>query len=123
MTKPLIKKAVRQQRKLKCAIVGPSGSGKTWTALTIAKGLSPNNKVLLLDTEQASASLYADEFDFDVIDCQNPSPEKYKMALQAAEENEYDVIILDSLSHAWEALLETHEKETLKDSSRNSFRA
>jgi len=60
----MFKKAVRSQAKLKLALTGPSGSGKTYSALQLAKGLG--GKVAVLDTENGSASLYSDSFEFDV---------------------------------------------------------
>jgi len=60
-------KATRKRVWLKLAITGPPGSGKTKSALRLATGLASRyegGKVCLLDTENESASLYADEFDF-----------------------------------------------------------
>jgi hypothetical protein len=63
-------------------------------------------RIVVIDTERGSASLYADKFDFDVVelpvDHRGFSPEVYVEAIQAMEKEGYDVIVLDSLSHAWE---------------------
>lgn len=94
------KKAERKQTKLKIAITGPSGSGKTYSALRLAKGLG--GKVAFIDTENGSASLYSDRFDFDVLEIEPPySNDKYLSALQSAVEAKYDVVIVDSLTHQW----------------------
>lgn len=95
-----IKKAVKSQVKLKLALTGPSGSGKTYSALALAKGLG--DKVLVVDTENGSASLYSDKFNFDVIELKPPyTTEMYREALALAVANKYDIVILDSISHAW----------------------
>ena len=96
-----IKKAQKEQVKLKIALAGPSGSGKTWSALELAKGLGAK-KILVLDTENGSAALYSDRTEFDTI--QLPPPYKTEFYIEAIGEaikGGYDVIILDSISHAW----------------------
>jgi energy-coupling factor transporter ATP-binding protein EcfA2 len=117
----MFKKAVRSQAKLKLAITGPSGSGKTYSALRLATGLGA--KIAVLDTENGSASLYSDKFEFDVVSIDPPfSVERYQDAIDAAEKAGYDVLILDSITHAWSGeggLLE--EKEKLDSRNRNSF--
>lgn len=104
-TAPIFKKAVRRQAKLRLAIEGPSGSGKTWTSLCIARGLvGPEGRIALIDTERGSAALYSDAHDFDVLELHdNFSPDRYHAAIRAAEGAGYDVIVIDSLSHSWEA--------------------
>lgn len=95
-------KAQRKQVKLKIAIAGPSGSGKTLSSLLIARGIG--KKIALIDTENGSASLYSDKVDFEYdTDVITPpfTPEKYILKIEEAEKAGYDVIIIDSLSHAW----------------------
>lgn len=96
-----IKKAVRHKLKARVALLGPAGSGKTYTALQIAQGLAPGGRYLVIDTECESASLYSDACDFDVLALDTHSPETYVAALQAAARERYDVVIVDSLTHAW----------------------
>jgi len=92
-------KAVKHESKLRLAIVGASGSGKTYSALSIATKLG---RTAVVDTESGSASKYADLFDFDVLELSAPfSPDKYIAAIAAAASAGYEVVILDSLSHAW----------------------
>ena len=91
--------AVRAQKKLRMALAGPSGSGKTFTALEIAKGLG--DKIALIDTERGSATLYGDKFHFDTLELEYFSVDSYIRAIDEASEAGYDVLIIDSLSHAW----------------------
>lgn len=94
------KKAERKQVKLKLAITGPTGSGKTYSALRLAAGMS--KKIAVIDTENGSASLYADKFQFDVLEILPPfSTEKYVEGINQAERAGYEVIVIDSLTHAW----------------------
>jgi hypothetical protein len=96
----MFKKASKKKSKLRLAIEGASGSGKTYSALVLAKGLG--KKMAVIDTEFGSASLYADKFDFDVLNLDPPySPERYIEAIKNAEEAGYDVCIIDSMSHEW----------------------
>lgn len=96
-------KATRKKSKARVALIGPSGSGKTFTALTIARALlAPGERMVLFDTERGSASKYAgDAFDFDVLELETFSPEKYVEALNDAKGENYPVVVIDSLSHAW----------------------
>lgn len=95
-----IRKAERFKSKLRLGIAGPSGAGKTMGALKLAKGLG--GKILMIDTERGSGDLYAHLFDYDIITLTPPyAPKNYVEAIQAGEKAGYDVIIIDSLSHAW----------------------
>jgi hypothetical protein len=96
------KKATKHQLKARMAIDGPSGSGKTYTALIAATALANGGKIAVIDTERGSASLYSDKFSFDVLELNTFSPLTYIEAIHAAEKSGYDVIVIDSLSHAWE---------------------
>lgn len=106
-----LRKATRQQVKLRLNISAPSGAGKTYSALRMAKGLCGNwEKVAVIDTENGSASLYSDLGDFNVIDLQPPyTPEKYTQALQACVEAGMEVVIIDSTTHEWACLIEENE--------------
>jgi hypothetical protein len=119
-------KAEKRQAKLRLALIGPSGSGKTFSALAVATGLANGGKIAVIDTEHASASLYADIFNFDVKTLDSFNPAKYVEAIQEAESAGYGVIIVDSLSHAWagtDGALEMHNEETVKSKSKNSYLA
>jgi hypothetical protein len=92
-------RAEKRQSKLRLGLVGPSGSGKTYSALAIAVGLG--KRVAVIDTERGSASLYADRFTFDKLELESFSPAKYVEAIHDAERAGYDVVVIDSLTHAW----------------------
>lgn len=117
--------AVKEEARLRLAIAGPSGSGKTYTSLSVALALG--KRVALVDTEHGSASKYADLFAFDVAAMHPPfHPEKFIKAIQAAGEAGYDVLILDSLSHAWNGdggLLDLVEEFAKRMKNPNSFAA
>jgi len=116
-------KAQRVTKKARIGICGAAGSGKTLSALKIACGLG--EKVALVDTENNSSVLYADRIDFDVLNIEPPFEiDKYIKAIHQAEAAGYDVLILDSISHAWAGeggLLDTQGK--LADGGMNSFTA
>lgn len=96
----MFKKAERKQSKLRLALTGASGSGKTTAALNIATGMG--GKIAVLDTENGSASLYADQFDFDVVNLTAPyTPERFIEVIGAAEKAGYDTLIIDSTTHEW----------------------
>ena len=113
--------AVRKQAKLKLAITGPAGSGKTFTALRIAHGLDRTHKPAVIDTEAGSASLYAGEFAFDVLTLRDHSPAGFIAAIRAAVKAGYPVVIVDSLSHEWMAVLNAVDEA--KARQRNQFTA
>jgi hypothetical protein len=118
-----VRRAERKQKKFKGAVVGVSGSGKTWTALELATGLKNGGRILLLDTERSSSTLYADRFDFDVVDLPDSEVKTYLQGIDLAVKNGYDSLVIDSLSHAWEYLLEEVENVQKRDRRRNSFTA
>lgn len=100
----MFKKATKSQIKIRLALSGASGSGKTYSALAIAQHLG--DSIALIDTEHGSASRYADRFTFDTCELNDHHPAKYIEAIKAAESAGYEVIIIDSLSHAWFSELE-----------------
>lgn len=97
------KKATKAKARLRAALFGPSGAGKTFTAASIATGLG--GRIAVIDTERGSASKYADRFEFDVLDLDRKTIADYIAAIDAAATAGYDVLIIDSLSHAWQELL------------------
>lgn len=120
-----IRKAERRQAKLRLALVGVAGCGKTTGAIKIAAGMG--GRIVVIDTERKSADLFAHLADFDVLQMEKPfSPEKYILAIQQCESAGYDIIIIDSLSHAWAGeggILEMHDKATQSSLSKNSYMA
>ncbi len=118
------KKATKKQAKLRLAFVGPAGSGKTYSALEVASHLG--ERIAVLDTERGSASKYADIFAFDALEPESFSPDTYVEAIRAAEEAGYDVLVIDSLSHAWmgkDGALELVDQAAKRSKSGNSFAA
>lgn len=98
----MFQRAQRKKAKLRLSIAGISGTGKTWSALEIASGMFPEGKIALLDSEAGRGELYGEEFVYDCAQISAPfSPKKYIDAIKNAEKNSYDVLIIDSLSHAW----------------------
>lgn len=103
-------KAVRSQRKLRAAFDGPAGAGKTFTSLRLAFALVAAGlakRVGVIDSEANSASLYAGEapdgkpWDFDVLELKKFGPDEYTAAINLGVKSGFDVLVVDSLSHAW----------------------
>lgn len=127
------KKAERKQVKIKLAIAAPSGGGKTYSALLIAKGLAKKpdgtyGKIALIDTENGSASLYAQVEgmpEYDTIEIHPPFlTDKYVQAINAAVRGGYSVLIIDSGSHQWNGeggIMDRMDKEKLANPSANHF--
>lgn len=96
----VFQKAERRKAKLKLALCGPSGSGKTYSALKIASGMG--GRIAFIDTENDSGQLYSGDFNYDIVSIAPPfSVDKYMGAIKSAETEGYDILIIDSLSHAW----------------------
>ncbi len=106
----ILQPAQRKRAKIKMALQGPSGSGKTYSALQVAFGLCEDwSKIAVVDTENHSADLYADLGSFSTINLTPPhTPERYVEALELCERAGMEVVILDSVTHEWENLLEYH---------------
>jgi hypothetical protein len=118
-------KATRKKSKLRLAVGGPSGSGKTTAALRIAKGLG--GRTAVIDTERGSASLYSDQFEFDVLNLDPPyAPEEFIKAIDAAETAGYEILIIDSATHEWDGsggCLEINEKLAAAKYKNNTWSA
>jgi hypothetical protein len=118
------KRATKLESRLRMAMIGPTGSGKTFSALSIASGLG--KRIAVIDTEHGSAAKYADRFgEYDTLELQSFAPASYVEALELAGREGYDVVIVDSLSHAWmgkDGALEQVDRAA-KRSSGNSFAA
>jgi hypothetical protein len=119
-----LRKAAREQAKIRLGYSGPSGAGKTLSALLTAYGIIGDwDKIALIDTENRSADLYSDfqvpgtRFvigQFQKLDIDAPySPERFIEAIHTCEDAGMKVIIIDSISHEWEGkggCLEIQEK-------------
>ncbi|POB12152.1 ATP-binding protein [Sulfobacillus sp. hq2] len=116
--------ATKQFSYLRLALIGPAGSGKTYSSLRIATALGA--RVAVIDSERGSASKYADEFAFDVLELETFAPHEYIEAIRAAVAGGYDVLIIDSLSHAWAGkggVLDMHDAATAQERGGNSYTA
>lgn len=130
MTKIVIKRATKTQSRGRIALVGPAGSGKTYTGLVWARAIAGDSgRILCVDTERGSASKYSGEEgigDFDVIELDTHEPATYVEALKLGAAEGYDVIVVDSLSHAWSGrggALEQVDRAAARSRSGNSFGA
>lgn len=104
-----VKQAERKNTKGRIVISAPSGSGKTSQSLWLAEELAgPEGSIGLIDTERGSAELYSklpgmkgDGTVFDHIDFGAPyAPLDLVECIEEFGPN-YDVLIIDSLSHFW----------------------
>jgi hypothetical protein len=110
-----LKKSERSKAKIKMALQAPSGAGKSYSALLLALGLTNGNlsKVAVIDTEAGSSNLYAHIGSYNVLNLESPhSPERYIDAIDLCIKSGMEVIILDSISHCWDFLLDYHASLT-----------
>lgn len=107
-----------QQARLKVGIYGPPGSGKTFTSLLWAEGLaaSRGKKVAYVDTERGTdwyaqevknRKVHPEAFAFDAI--YTKSLAETREAIMNADPEVYGVIVIDSISHLWDAAIEAYE--------------
>ena len=105
-----LQKASRKKAKIKMGLQGPSGSGKTYSSLLIAYGLCNDwSKIAVIDSENHSSELYSNLGAYNVLQITPPyTPEKYIEAIHVCEKAEMEVIIIDSITHEWEYIIEFH---------------
>ena len=106
-------KAKKEKVWTKVLLGGASGSGKSYSALRLATGLAKkaNSRIAAIDTEAGRIRYYANEFDFDDLQLEEPyTPQKYIDAINQAIDGGYKVLIIDSISHEWNYCVETHDK-------------
>lgn len=119
----MFKKAEPEQGFIKMSIYGPQGSGKTFTALLIAEGLAAHmrRRVAVVDTERGTdfyckevpkRSVHPAAFDFDAI--YTRSLLDTSEAIMGVDTNVHGVVILDSMSHMWDAAIGAYEGKTTK---------
>jgi hypothetical protein len=98
-----LQKATRKKSYLTLNLSGPSGAGKTMSALRMAFGITGNwSKIVVIDTENGSASLYSHLGGFNTLDLAPPfTPERYIEAMDTCLKAGMEVIIMDSSSHEW----------------------
>lgn len=114
----MFKKAKPLQARLKVSLYGPPGSGKTFTSLLVAEGLAAidGKRIAYVDTERGT-DFYAQQvdkrqvhpaaFDFDAIYTRSLS--EVIRATHALDPKVYGVIVIDSVSHLWDAAIAAFE--------------
>ena len=105
-----LQKASRKKASIKMSLQGPSGSGKTYSSLLLAYGLCNDwSKIAVIDSENHSSELYSNLGSYNVLQLSVPyTPEKYTQAIEACEKSGMQVIIIDSITHEWDYILEAH---------------
>jgi len=113
-------KAAAKQAKVKMALYGPAGSGKTFTAMLMAEGLAARDgkRVAFVDTERGTDFLtkqrpggpHPAPFDFDAI--YTRSIKDVLTAVRALDTEKYGVLVIDSVSHLWQAMIDAQESRT-----------
>lgn len=107
------RKAKAEQAAIKMGIYGPPGSGKTFTSLLIAEGLAKasGKRIAYVDTERgtdfyckaAPRTVHPEPFDFDAL--YTRSLTEVLSSVKSIKADEYGVIVLDSVTHLWEAAI------------------
>ena len=108
----MFRSAVRAGARLRLALDGPAGSGKTYTALRFAAALRARygGRIAVIDTEHGSARLYVGtvedghRWEWDAVELEHFAPSTYTAAMRAAAAAGYSVLVIDSLSHAWQGV-------------------
>lgn len=109
---PFFKKAKAEQAAVKMGLYGPSGSGKTFTALLFAEGLAKasGKRIAFIDTERGTdfyvkdvkdRKVHPDAFDIDTL--YTKSITDVLEAVKSLDPSEYAVVVIDSITHIWEA--------------------
>jgi hypothetical protein len=115
------RKAKAEQAALKMGIYGPAGKGKTFTSLLIAEGLAnlTNKRIAYVDTERgtdfyckpvAARQVHPEAFDFDAI--YTRSLTEILAGVKALKASDYSVLVIDSMTHIWEAAINAYEGKT-----------
>lgn len=108
-----VRRAERKKTTIKIALQGPAGSGKTMSALRLAFGLVGDwSKIVVIDTENGSADLYAHLGDYCVLPITDYSPENYIEAITYCEQQGFEAIICDSISPEWDYIIDAQSKTT-----------
>lgn len=116
-------KANPQQARLKISMYGPPGSGKTFTTLLMAEGLAKvrGKRVAYVDTERGTdfyaqqvkeRNVHPEAFDFDAL--YTRSIAETTEAIMGLDPKEHGIVVLDSITHLWEAAMEAFEGKKTK---------
>lgn len=114
------KKATPTKVRLKASFYGPPGSGKTFTSLLFAEALAAERggRIAFVDTENGTKAyamhiekrpVHPDPFDFDVLHTRSLAATLE--AVQGLKPDEHSVVVLDSMSHLWDAAREAWEEK------------
>lgn len=117
------RKAKAEQAYLKMGLYGPPGSGKTFTALLLAEGLCAitGKRIKYVDTERgtdfyskrvAERQIHPEAFDFDAL--YSRSITEIAEGVYSLELADCGVVVIDSITHVWEACREAYEGNTTK---------
>ncbi len=117
------RKAVCQQSALKISMYGPPGSGKTFSVLLFAEGLAKasRKRVAYVDTERGTdfysvgvpgRELHPEAFDFDALYTRSLT-ETLKELKDVIKAGKHGVIVVDSISHLWDAALGAYSGQRL----------
>lgn len=115
------RKAKAEQAAIKMGLYGPPGSGKTFTALLIAEGLAglTGKRVAYIDTEHGTdfycqkvptRAVHPEAFDFDAL--YTRSLTDTITSVRSLKPEEHGVIVLDSVTHLWEAAMQAYAGRT-----------
>lgn len=105
----ILRQSSKKEAKIKMALQGCAGSGKTYSSLLLAYGITKMwNKIAVIDSENGSADLYAHLGSYNVLSITDYSPETYIQAISLCENAGMEVIVIDSISHCWDYLLDYH---------------
>jgi hypothetical protein len=93
------------------------------TALRIAKGIADKMGVpfAVIDTEARSASKYADRFTFVVDNLEGKTIDHYIASMNECIKAGYQVLVIDSLSHAWRELTDEVDRIAQSSTGKNTF--
>ncbi len=129
-----VKKAKRSRRPMKICLEGLSGSGKTYSALRLAfamKRAGIGKRIVLADSENESGGLYdgikqdGETWEYEV--CPLPpakqNPGGYADAYEFLVSQGFDLIIIDSMSHAWHGAMEQVDQIAARSGRGDKFQA
>lgn len=126
-----LRQATRERLKARVGISGYSGSGKSVSSLLIGYGLCGDwTKIAVIDSEERRGDLYVNVTiagmqigHYNVVTLSKPfHPERYLAAMSLCERSGMQVIIIDSITHAWDGtggMLE--QKDAVANSGGNSY--
>lgn len=101
------KPAVRGNSQVLVGLFGGTGTGKTFSALLLARGIAgPEGKIAIADSEGGRGMLFADVPEIGGYlygELTAPfEPKVYIDAIDQAERDGVDVLVIDSMTHEWQ---------------------